>query len=354
VRSWRGRSPPWLSPVWWRSPRARRGGRATSGRSGIVGFVLLGGLLTFLLLAAVARSLRAAPELRIWIAAAAVGGLPAFLTSAAFEWVWEMAAIAWVVMLLGAVVVAGRGDGEIDDEPAAQPRPRILPRAVLALLAVVATGSVAVPMADALRPARATTPRPREISSPRWRTPAPPSVCSPTPRLQQALVLRGGGRAGRRRQSGARGDCGGADQLAPVLRAGADRRAARRGRLRGGGAAPCAQPEPAIAARGQAMHERRDIRLDLEPDAPDELVSLAERLERRAAAARGRVSGRAAAPAAVRSRRTFATGAPAVADRHARRARSKGALGEILGLAAVAQAVGEEAVDLDDVLVVDS
>lgn len=56
----------------------------TLAESGIVGFVLLVGLLAFLLVAARARSLRATPELRIWIAAA-VGGLAAFLTSAAFE-----------------------------------------------------------------------------------------------------------------------------------------------------------------------------------------------------------------------------------------------------------------------------
>ena len=53
------------------------------------------------------------------------------------------------VMLLGAVILAGREEGELVEDREA-PRRRLLPRAVLALLAVVALGGVAVPMAGAL------------------------------------------------------------------------------------------------------------------------------------------------------------------------------------------------------------
>jgi len=120
----------------------------TLAESGIIGFALLGGLLAFLLVVAVTRSLRAPPALRVWIAAA-VGGLAAFMTAAAVEWVWEMAAIACAVMLLGAVILAGREEGELVEGVEA-PRRRRLPRAVLAVLAVVALGAVAVPMAGAL------------------------------------------------------------------------------------------------------------------------------------------------------------------------------------------------------------
>ncbi|MDQ3678080.1 MAG: O-antigen ligase family protein, partial [Actinomycetota bacterium] len=120
----------------------------TLAETGFVGFVLLVGLLAFLLGTAVARSLRGPPGMRIWIAAA-VGGLAAFLTAAAFEWVWEMAAIACAVMVLAAVILCGRDEAAIADDRAKPARPR-LPRVALALLAVVATGAVAVSLSGAM------------------------------------------------------------------------------------------------------------------------------------------------------------------------------------------------------------
>ena len=65
----------------------------TLAETGYVGLALLAGLLLWLVGAAAARSLRAPPGLRVWIAAAA-GGVAAFITAAALEWVWEMAVIA--------------------------------------------------------------------------------------------------------------------------------------------------------------------------------------------------------------------------------------------------------------------
>jgi len=118
----------------------------TLAESGVIGFALLIGVFVLLLGTAVVRSLRAPPAVRVWIAAA-VGGLAAFMTSAALEWVWEMAAIACAVLLLGAVILAGRGDEAVDDAPR---RRSPVPRAVLALLSVLALGAVAVPMAGAL------------------------------------------------------------------------------------------------------------------------------------------------------------------------------------------------------------
>ena len=169
----------------------------TLAESGIVGLVLLGGLLAFLLVAAVARSLRASPAMRIPIAAA-VGGLAAFMTAAAFEWVWEMAAIACVVLLLGAVLVAGR-----DDEPEVAAPPtgdergaRVIPRAVLALLAVLALGAVAVPMAGALatrgsQDAAAEGRLSAALEDSRTAERLQPYAA--TPRLQRALVLEEAG-----------------------------------------------------------------------------------------------------------------------------------------------------------------
>ncbi|MEA2220420.1 MAG: hypothetical protein QOJ35_3046, partial [Solirubrobacteraceae bacterium] len=166
----------------------------TLAETGIVGFVLLVGLLGFLLVAALARSLRAAPALRIWIAAA-VGGLAAFMTSAAFEWVWEMGAIACAGLVLAAVIVRGRED-VADDQPRDEPRRRVAPRAVTALLAVAALGAVAVPLASALadrdsRDAAAMGRLPAALADSRTAERLQPYAA--TPRLQRALVLEQAG-----------------------------------------------------------------------------------------------------------------------------------------------------------------
>lgn len=166
----------------------------TLGETGIVGFALLIGLLAFLLGAAVVRSLRAPPGVRIWIAAA-VGGLATFMTSAAFEWVWEMGAIACAVMVLGAVILAGR------DEPAAGgegPRAakRVLPRVALALLGAVAIGAISFPLAAAIatRDSRDAAAQGRLAAALQdARTAQRLQPYAATPRLQQALVLEQGG-----------------------------------------------------------------------------------------------------------------------------------------------------------------
>ena len=167
----------------------------TLAETGIVGLALLGGLLAFLLVAAIVRSRRAPVELRIAIAAA-VGGLAAFLTSAAFEWVWEMAAIACVVMALGAVIVAGRGSHKAEERKRAAPRRPLLPRAVLAVLAAVALGAIAVPMAGALatrdsRDAAAEGNLVAALQDARTAQRLQPAAA--TPHLQQALVLEEAG-----------------------------------------------------------------------------------------------------------------------------------------------------------------
>jgi Flp pilus assembly protein TadD len=119
----------------------------TLAETGIVGFALLIGLLAFLLGAAVVRSLRAPPGLRVWIAAA-IGGLGTFVTSAALEWVWELGAVACAVMLLGAVVVVGRDDAEALADRARLPRRA--GRVVIGAAAAVAITAIAVPMAGVL------------------------------------------------------------------------------------------------------------------------------------------------------------------------------------------------------------
>ncbi len=167
----------------------------TLAETGIVGFALLAGLLSFLLGAAVTRSLRAPPGLRLWIAAAAAG-MAAFLTSAALEWVWELAAVAVVALLLGAVIVAGRDDAAAPVEAQRRPRPRSLQRLTIALLAVAALGAVAVPMAAALatnasRDAAADGRLAAALADLHTAQRLQPYAA--TPRLQRALVLEQAG-----------------------------------------------------------------------------------------------------------------------------------------------------------------
>jgi len=167
----------------------------TLAETGIVGLALLGGLLAFVLGMAVKRALTSPPGVRIWIAAAA-GGLAAFMTSAALDWVWELGAIACAAMVLAAVIVAGRDeDAVVEDQQAEQSRP-LGPRLAVALLAIVALGAVAVPMTGALatRDSRAAAADGRYAAA--LADSATAQRVQPyaaTPRLQRALLLEQGG-----------------------------------------------------------------------------------------------------------------------------------------------------------------
>ena len=115
----------------------------TLAETGIVGTLLLGGLLVWFVGVAIKRAVSEPPGVRLWLAGASAG-LAVFLFSAAVEWVWQLAAIAASALVLGAVLVAGRG-GASEPEPA-----RRLPRTLLALLAVAALGAILVPLAGQL------------------------------------------------------------------------------------------------------------------------------------------------------------------------------------------------------------
>jgi hypothetical protein len=161
----------------------------TLAETGIIGFALLIGLLALLLATAVARTARAPSGMRVWIAAA-TGALAAFMTAASVEWVWEIAAIAVVVMLLGAVIVCGRDDS--DTGVRGEPRRALVPRVVLAVLAAAALGAVAVPMAGALstrdsRNAAADGRLTAALEDSRTAERLQPYAA--TPHLQRALVL---------------------------------------------------------------------------------------------------------------------------------------------------------------------
>jgi O-antigen ligase len=118
----------------------------TLAETGIIGIALLGGLLLWFVMVAVHRALTAPSGLRLWLGAA-TAGLAVFLFSAALEWIWQLAAVAATVLILGAVIVAGRDEpGENIPEPTS----RLPGRPLLIVLAVLALGAVLVPFAGQL------------------------------------------------------------------------------------------------------------------------------------------------------------------------------------------------------------
>ena len=166
----------------------------TLAETGTVGLTLVAGLLAYLLIAALMRSVRATPTLRLSIAAA-VGGVATFMTSAAFEWVWEMAAIATAMLILAAVVVAGRERKGMDAERHTPRRSRV-PRAVVALVALSALAAVAVPMAGAhaTQDSRHAAAAGRmTLALQKTNTAERLQPYAATPRLQRALVLEQAG-----------------------------------------------------------------------------------------------------------------------------------------------------------------
>jgi O-antigen ligase len=121
----------------------------TLAEAGIIGLALIGGLLLWFVAVGVARSLSAATSTTLRIAiAGATAGLVTFMTAAAIEWVWQMAAIAAIALLLGAVIVAGREHAP--GRPLTPVKPPFTPRAIATVLAVAGLIAVAIPLAAAV------------------------------------------------------------------------------------------------------------------------------------------------------------------------------------------------------------
>jgi hypothetical protein len=168
---------------------------------GIIGLTLLGGFALFVLGRGSARALRAPPTER-WAVAAAVATFAGFCAAAAFDWVWQLGAIAFVAMLVAAAALTP----ELDVGPAtaaATPVPStgerrrsalrsLAPRFVLSIGAIVALWAILIPLADTIE-VRASqgaaargdlrTALADAVSAARLE----PSAA--TPRLQEALVL---------------------------------------------------------------------------------------------------------------------------------------------------------------------
>ena len=117
---------------------------------GIIGFVLIAGLIGFVLVTGAVRAFRLdRSEPSAGILAAATAGALAFAVAAALDWVWELTVLPVCFLLLAAVIV-GRDTGpEADRDPGLETgRIRIVPRAILAGLAVAGLIAVAIPYAS--------------------------------------------------------------------------------------------------------------------------------------------------------------------------------------------------------------
>jgi O-antigen ligase len=167
---------------------------------GLVGFVLVVGFILVLLAGGAARALRAPPDLRNLLAAT-TAAVAVWAFTAAYEWIWQMAAMAAVLALLGAVALAGRSDLDAAAEPAGGLGPvgargwpvptSRLSRAVAILTALAALSLVAATLSGATnlrdsQAAAATRPAValRDAADARRVQPYAAS-----PRLQEALLL---------------------------------------------------------------------------------------------------------------------------------------------------------------------
>ncbi|HWW67719.1 MAG TPA: O-antigen ligase family protein [Solirubrobacterales bacterium] len=163
---------------------------------GIVGLVLIGGFVLSVLAIGIARTLRSPPDTRLALAAA-TAGCAGFAVAAALEWVWQIAALATVFMLLAGVVVAGfpsprrgrerRGDGS-----------QAATRRILACgIAIAALAAIWLPLrgASALLDSQADAARgdlAGALSEARSAAAAQPYAASPV--VQEALVFEREGR----------------------------------------------------------------------------------------------------------------------------------------------------------------
>lgn len=164
----------------------------TLGELGVIGFLLVVGFLGVVLAGGAIRALDAVPQRRAQMAAA-LGGCLAFCVAAAFDWVWELAAIPIAFLLLASVLLTA-GDRRGDGPGLATPW-----RVGAAIVAIAAIVAVAVPLSSTmlLRESQAearTGDLTAALEAAHTGRDARPFAASP--RLQEALVLELGGHLG--------------------------------------------------------------------------------------------------------------------------------------------------------------
>lgn len=165
---------------------------------GIIGLVLIGGFVGFVLVTGAVRAFRLdKSEPMAALLAAATAGAVAFAVAAALDWAWELTILPVCFLLLAAVIL-GRDTGpEADRDPEPEPgRMRFVPRGILAALAVAALIAVAIPYAgltsvdESQADVRARS-LDNALADARTASDVQPYAASPY--LQQALVFELGG-----------------------------------------------------------------------------------------------------------------------------------------------------------------
>ncbi|MDX6658741.1 MAG: hypothetical protein QOH62_3534 [Solirubrobacteraceae bacterium] len=179
----------------------------TLGELGLVGFALIVGFVALLMFGGAARALRAPPEVRNLLAAA-TAGVWVWAFTGMYEWIWQMAAMAAVLALLGAVALAGRSDLDAAAEDAGGLGPvgrreptavsSVPTRVVAVVLAVLALPVIGSTMAGAANlrasQAAAASRAPAALHDAADAQRIQPYAASP--KLQQALLLERGGSLG--------------------------------------------------------------------------------------------------------------------------------------------------------------
>lgn len=171
---------------------------------GIVGFLLIVGLVGAALIVGAVRSIGAAPPARTRIAAA-TAATAAFAAGAALDWIWEIAALPAIFLLLLSVMatdrerdpadgyLARRSEGRTRRSPQ---RSGIAPRIAVVAVAVGAVVAIVVPLRSALdvrdsQVAAATGDLPAALSDAEQAVDAQPGASAPRIQLASVLELQG-------------------------------------------------------------------------------------------------------------------------------------------------------------------
>ena len=153
---------------------------------GAVGLALIAGFFVWVLGVAATRCARLRGGSERALLAGAAAAIVAFAVSAAGEWIWEIAALAALVLVLAAVIL------RTNAPPGVPSRHGRTPRAALALLAVAGTVAILPALAGTatVRESQAATRDSDLVAALRdARTAADAQPYAATPRLQEALVL---------------------------------------------------------------------------------------------------------------------------------------------------------------------
>ncbi len=155
--------------------------------TGIIGLTLIGGFVVFVLVAGAARALLSSPARRLALATA-VAGFAGFAAAAAFDWVWQLGAVAMVGLLLAALGVSGLWDRE-----RIGPGQRLLAiRLATVVTALVALWAIIVPLSTtvSVRSSQNAAAAGDYSSALRYANTAQQiEPSSSSPRLQRALLL---------------------------------------------------------------------------------------------------------------------------------------------------------------------